>query len=103
MVKKLEKAIFIKTRKYMKQKTLILIMYQFLKKNNTEKKNSFKYFIEYNDNEIIRPLCIRLPQMTGYAKKFNENIAMSFRVNDKQFFKNYNAMWEKIEKLICLW
>ena len=24
------------------------------------KKNSFKYFIGYNDNDIIRPLCIRL-------------------------------------------
>ena len=38
--------------------------------------------------------------MTGYAKKFNENITMSFRVNDKQFLKNYNAIWEKIEKLM---
>ena len=33
-------------------------------------KNSYKYFIGYNDNDIIRPLCIRLPQMTGYARKF---------------------------------
>ena len=30
-------------------------------------KNLFKYFIGYNDNDIIRPLCIRLPQMTGYV------------------------------------
>ena len=50
-------------------------------------KNSFKYFIGYNDNDIIRPLCIRLPQMTGYARKFDEN-AMSFRVKDKQLLKN---------------
>ena len=34
-------------------------------------KNSLKYFIGYNDNDIIRPLCIRLPQMTGYARKYN--------------------------------
>ena len=32
-------------------------------------KNSLKYFIGYNDNEIVRPLCIRLPQMTGFAIK----------------------------------
>ena len=32
-------------------------------------KNSFKYFIGYNDNGVIRPLCVKLPQMTGYAKK----------------------------------
>ena len=32
--------------------------------------------------------------MTGYAKKFNENITMLFRVNDKEFFKKYNTIWE---------
>ena len=26
-------------------------------------KNSFKYFIGYDDNDVIRPLCINLPQM----------------------------------------
>ena len=31
--------------------------------------------------------------MTGYAKKFNENAAMSFRVNNKQLLKNYNKIW----------
>ena len=43
------------------------------KKEPYDTKNSFKYFIGYNDNDIIRPLCIRLPQMTGYVRKFNEN------------------------------
>ena len=38
--------------------------------------------------------------MTGYAKKFNENATMSFRGNNKQFLKNYNKIWEKVEKLI---
>ena len=38
--------------------------------------------------------------MTGYAKKFNENVTMSFRVNNKQLLKNYNKIWEKIEKLM---
>ena len=31
-------------------------------------KKSFKYFIGYNDNDIIRRLYIKLPQMTGYVK-----------------------------------
>ena len=57
------------------------------KKEPYRNKNSVKYFIGYNDNDIIRPLCIRLPQMTGYARKFDEN-AMSFRVKDKQLLKN---------------
>ena len=63
-------------------------------------KNSFKYFIGYNDNDIIRPLCIKLPQMTGYVRKFNENATMSFRVTDKQLLKNYNKIWRKVEQLI---
>ena len=29
-----------------------------------------KYFISYKD-DIIRPLCIALPQMSGYIKYFN--------------------------------
>ena len=33
-------------------------------------KNSFKYFIGYNDNDVIRPLCINLLQMTSYVRKF---------------------------------
>ena len=45
-------------------------------------KNTFKYFIGYNDY-VIRSLCLRLPQMTGYAKKSNENATMSFRANNK--------------------
>ena len=38
--------------------------------------------------------------MTGYVKKFNENSIMSFRVKDKQLLKNYNRIWEKVEKLM---
>ena len=34
------------------------------KKEPYGSKNSFKYFIGYNDNYVIRPLCIRLSQMT---------------------------------------
>ena len=42
------------------------------KKEPYSNKNSVKYFIGYNDNDIImRPLCIRLPQMTGYVRKFD--------------------------------
>ena len=50
------------------------------KKGSYGTKNALKYFIEYNDYDVIRPLCLRLPQMTGYAKKFNENATMSFKL-----------------------
>ena len=63
-------------------------------------KNALKYFIGYDDNDVIRPLCLKLSQMTGCAKKFNENTTMSFKVNNKQLLKNYNKIWEKDEKLL---
>ena len=62
-------------------------------------KNTFKYFIGYNDN-VIRPLFVKIPQMTGYFKKFNENVTMSFRVNNKQLLEKYKKIWEKVEKLM---
>ena len=48
-------------------------------------KNYLKYFIGYNDNDIIRPLRIRLPQMTGYARKFDENVTLTFIVKKSSF------------------
>ena len=69
------------------------------KKEPYRNKNSLKYFIGYND-DIIRPLCIRLPQMTGYARKFNENATMSFIVKDKKLLKKYSKIWETIEGLM---
>ena len=42
--------------------------------------------------------------MTGYARKFDQNVTMSFRVNNnnKQLLKNYNKIWEKIKKLMSI-
>ena len=36
-------------------------------KHNNE---GFKYFIGYQEGEIVKPLCITLPQMSGYIKYF---------------------------------
>ena len=44
----------------------------------------------------MRSLFVRLPQMTGYFKKFNQNVTMSFKVNNKQLLENYNKIWEKL-------
>ena len=38
--------------------------------------------------------------MTGYTRKFNENVTMFFKVNDKRLLKNYNRIWEKVESLL---
>ena len=42
---------------------------------------------------VIRPLCLRLSKMTGYARKFDKNVTMSFRVNNEQLLKDYNKIW----------
>ena len=65
------------------------------KKEQHSTKNALKYFIGYNDKDVIRPLCLRPPQMTGYAKNFNENATMSFRTNNKHLLKNHNKIWRK--------
>ena len=38
--------------------------------------------------------------MTDYAKKIKENATMSFKANIKQILKNYNKIWQKVEKLL---
>ena len=71
------------------------------KKETYGKYNSFKYFIGYNDNDVIRPLYLWLSQMTGYINKFDENkITMSLMIKDKQLLKNYNKNGKKFEKLM---
>ena len=74
---------------------LMLIKYQ-SQKRKIWSINSFKYFIGYNDNNVIRPLYLELSQMTGYINKFYENkITMSLMIKDKQILKNYNKIWKK--------
>ena len=71
------------------------------KKETYGKYNSFKYFIGYNDNDVIRPLYLFLSQTTGYINKFDKNkITMPIMIKDIQLLKNYNKIWKKIEKLM---
>ena len=59
-----------------------------------------KYFIEYNDNDVIRPLCIKLTQMIGYVRKFDGNTTIIFKINDSKLLKKYNQIWKNFEKLL---
>ena len=60
------------------------------KRETYGKYNSFKYFIGYNDNDVIRPLYLGLSQMTRYINKFDENkITMSLMIKDKQLTIKY--------------
>ena len=98
--KKVNKSEFYKNKKVTSIDDVYANKILLSKKEPYGTKNALKYFIGYNDNDVIRPLCLRLPQMTGYAKKFNEIVTMSFRANNKQLLKNYNKIWEKVEKLM---
>ena len=68
------------------------------KEEKYDKKNSFKYFIGYNDNDIIRPLCIKTSQITVYLKNFENSMTTSFKINSKEVLQKYNQIWKKIEK-----
>ena len=57
------------------------------------KYNSFKYFTEYNDNDVIRPLYLFISQTTGYINKFDKNkITMPLMIKDIQLLKHYNKI-----------
>ena len=69
------------------------------KKEQYGKYNSFKYFIGYNDNDVIRPLYLFLSQTTGYINKFDKNkITISLIIKDIQLLKNYSKIWKKKKK-----
>ena len=90
--KKIQKSDFYKNKKPFQIDNIDVNKILVSKKEPCGTKNSLKYFIRYNDNDVIIPLCVRLPQMTGYTRKCNENSAMSFRANNKQLLKNYNKI-----------
>ena len=95
--KKIKRSSFYKSKKINNIEDIDVNNKLVSKKKPYGTKNSYKYFIGYNDNDDIKPLCIRLPQMTGYARKFNENAAMSFIVKDKKLLKKYSKIWEATE------
>ena len=60
--------------------------------------DGFKYFIGYKEGEIIKPLCIVLPQMTGYIKYFEKaGKNMSIEIKDDDVLDKYNGIWDKIK------
>ena len=58
----------------------------------------FKCFIGYQEDEIVKPLCIILPQMSGYIKYFeNGGKNMSFMVKDDNVLDKYNKIWARLK------
>ena len=65
----------------------IVVSYKF--KHNNE---GFKYFIGYGEDEIVKPLCIILLQMSGYIKYFENG------GKDMFFLIKENEVWDKMMK-----
>ena len=64
-------------------------------KHNNE---GFKYFIGYLEGGIVKPLCIILPQMSGYIKYFeNRGKNMSFLIKDDEVWDKYDKIWDVIK------
>ena len=82
MIKRPTRVIFIKNKKLFNIYDIDVGKILISKKEPSGKKRSFKHFIGYNDDDVLRPICIKLPQMIRYAKHFDSNKTMYFEFND---------------------
>ena len=64
--------------------------------------DSYKYFIGYtNDDGVIRPFCVILPQMSGYIKYFeNGGKNMSLKIEEESVYLKYTEIWNKIKSVL---
>ena len=64
---------------------------------------TYKYFCGYLNNDVIQPLCVILPQMSGYIKYFDDGgKIMSFVTDDKEVYEKYNEIWNVVKRLLKL-
>ena len=64
---------------------------------------TYKYFCGYLNNDVIKPLCVILPQMDEYIKYFdNGGENMSFVTDDKKVHEKYDGIWNVVKRLLKL-
>ena len=64
---------------------------------------TYKYLCGYLNNDVIQPLCVILPQMSGYIKYFDDGgKSMSFVTDDEEVYEKYNKIREVVRKLLKL-
>ena len=64
---------------------------------------TYKHFCGYLNNDVIKPLCVILPQMNGYIKYFdNGGKNMSFVTDDKEVYGKYDEIWNVVKRLLKL-
>ena len=58
----------------------------------------YKYFIGYQEGEIVKPLCIILPRMNGYIKYYeNGGKNMSFLIKNDEVWEKYEEIQDVIK------
>ena len=63
--------------------------------------DGFKYFIGYQEGETVKPLCIILPQMSGYIKYFESGGKnMSFLIKDDEVREKHEEIWKVIKNKV---
>ena len=63
----------------------------------------YRYFCGYLNNDVMQPLCVILPQISGYIKYFDDGGKnMSFLTDDKEVYEKYNEIWNVVKKLLKL-
>ena len=63
----------------------------------------YKYFIGYQEDQIIKPLCIILPQMYGYIKYFeNSGNNMSFLIKNNEVWEKFEGIWNPIKNKLSI-
>ena len=59
-----------------------------------------KYFIGYKEGEIVKPLCIILPEMSGCLNYFeNGGKNMSLLIKDEDVLDRYSKIWNVKKRL----
>ena len=62
-----------------------------------------KYFIGYQEDEIVKPLCSILPQMNDYIKYFeNGGKNMSFLIKNSEVWQKYEDIWDVIKNKLAI-
>ena len=100
--KKINKSNFYKNKKLFNIHDLDLHKILVSKKESYGQKNALKYFIGYNDDDVIRPVSIKLHQMIGYVKHFDSNKAVSFKASDNKLLKKHTKMWGRVCNLLSI-
>ena len=71
-----------------------IVVFDKFKHNN----EGFKHFIGYLKGGIVKPLCIILPQISGYIQYFkNGGKNMYFLIKDDEVWDKYNKIWDVIK------